>query len=277
MGLRLSDGAIESYRTEGYHFPVPVFDAKEVAHLRGQISRTEALLGGPIVGKWNQKPHLLFPWLADLIRDPRILDPVQDLLGPDLLCWSAGFFNKAPGDGAFVSWHQDATYWGLSEPDVLTAWVAFTPSTREAGCMRVLPGSHSAPVPHVDSFAKENMLSRGQEAAVAINEAAVIDFVLQPGDMSLHHVLLVHGSEKNRSDHPRIGLAIRYMPTRLRQVNGERDSATLVRGQDRFGHFEHEPRPEADLHPDALARHAAIIERQMSILYQGASDQGRRV
>jgi len=93
--------------------------------------------------------------------------------------------------------------------------------------------------------------------------------------MSLHHVLLVHGSEPNRATWPRVGLAIRYVPTRVRQVAGERDSALLVRGEDRFHNFEHEQPPEAELHPDAVARHAAVLDRQLAILYRGAEQPGR--
>src|SRR4029077_19544658 len=103
-------------------------------------------------------------------------------------------------------WHQDSTYWGLSTPDVVTAWVAFTPSTVESGCMRVIPGSHLVDqLPHRDTFARHNLLSRGQEVAVEVDETKAQDVVLQPGEMSIHHVRLVHGSNVNRSSHRRIG------------------------------------------------------------------------
>ena len=79
-----------------------------------------------------------------------------------------------------MSWHQDATYWGLSAPDVVTAWVAFTPSTVESGCMRVVPGTHTRQVPHKDTFAENNLLSRGQEIAVDVDEDDAVDVVLRP-------------------------------------------------------------------------------------------------
>ena len=138
-----------------------------------------------------------------------------------------------------------------------------------------MPGTHRSQVPHTDTFAKENLLSRGQEVAVQVNEADAIDITLQPGEMSLHHVLIVHGSEPNRADWPRIGFAIRYMPTHVRQLSGEKDSALLVRGQDRFHHFEHEALPEGDLHPAAVARHKAVLDRQLAILYRGAAEGGK--
>ena len=141
--------------------------------------------------------------------------------------------------------------------------------------MRVVPGTHRAQVPHEDRFDDANLLSRGQEVAVEVDPTTVVDVILQPGEMSLHHVLLFHGSDPNRSTWPRIGFAIRCLPTHVRQLSPIRDSALLVRGRDDFGHFEHELSPEADRHPDAVARHGAIIDRQLRILYAGAQARGK--
>ncbi len=276
MTHALDARAIEAYRQRGYHFPVRAFSAAEMEGFYGKLRATEALAGGPLKGRMNQKPHLLFPWLNALIRSPKILDAVEDVLGPNLLCWSAQFFMKQPGDGTYVSWHQDATYWGLSKPDVMTAWVAFTPSVPESGCMRVVPGTHLTQLQHVDKFEDNNLLSRGQEIAVEVDEKQVVDVVLQPGEMSLHHVLIVHGSEPNNAKLPRVGFAIRYVPTYVRQVSGEKDSATLVRGVDTYNNFELETPPESDLHPDAVARHKEIMDRQLGILYAGAAQPGKR-
>ena len=269
MGKALTAAAIAQYARDGYYSPIPVLSASEAAAYRGELERVEQDLGGPLRGVYRIKPHLLFTWLADLVRHPGVLDAVEDVLGPDVLCWNASFFTKEPRSPGYVSWHQDATYWGLSEPDVVTAWVAFTDSVPANGNMRVMPGSHRAPVAHVDTFHPDNLLSRGQEITVAVDEARAADIVLRAGEMSLHHVLIVHGSGANPSDDRRIGFAIRYIPTRVRQTAGPRDSATLVRGTDRFGHFDPEPRPEADLDPAMLAVHAEISDRQAKILYRG--------
>jgi ectoine hydroxylase-related dioxygenase (phytanoyl-CoA dioxygenase family) len=271
MSTRLSQGQVQAYRERGILHPLRALPAAEAAALHERY-RARADF---IKGRNNQKPHLLFTWLDALVRDPRIVDAVESLLGPDLLCWGSQFFAKPAGDAAYVSWHQDATYWGLSSPDVATAWVALTPSTRESGCMQVVPGTHRAQVPHEDRFDDANLLSRGQEIAVKVDPATVVDVELQPGEMSLHHVLLFHGSQPNRSTEPRIGFAIRYIPTHVRQLSPIPDSALLVRGVDRHGHFEHEQSPEADLHPDAVARHGAVIDRQLRILYAGAQARGR--
>jgi ectoine hydroxylase-related dioxygenase (phytanoyl-CoA dioxygenase family) len=149
--------------------------------------------------------------------------------------------------------------------------VAFTGSTRDNGNMRVIPGSHLAPVAHVDTFHPHNLLSRGQEISVEVDASRAADILLDAGEMSLHHVLIVHGSGANVSGDRRIGYAIRYIPTRIRQLAGPRDSATLVRGADAFGHFELEPRPDADLEPAMLRVHAEISDQQARILYRGTS------
>jgi hypothetical protein len=122
------------------------------------------------------------------------------------------------------------------------------------------------------------MLSRGQEIAVEVDEAKAVDVVLQPGEMSLHHVKLFHGSNPNRSHGRRIGFAVRYVPTYVRQTAGAagiRDSAMLVRGVDGYGNFEHESPPAADLDPAAVAQHQAVCERQAQILFRG-TDRGFR-
>ena len=271
MPTSLSSAQVETFRQQGIVHPLRALPAPEAAALHARYQAQADF----IKGRNNQKPHLLFTWLDALVRDPRIVDAVESLLGPDLFCWGAQFFAKPAGDAAYVSWHQDATYWGLSSPDVATAWVALTPSTPESGCMQVVPGTHRSQVPHEDRFDDANLLSRGQEVAVKVDPATVVDVVLQPGEMSLHHVLLFHGSEPNRSPLPRIGFAIRYVPTHVRQLSPIRDSALLVRGNDAHGHFEHEQSPESDLHPDAVARHGAIIDRQLRILYAGAQARGK--
>jgi hypothetical protein len=275
VGKVLTDAQVAAYRRDGIHFPVDVFTPDEARALLARFEATEAEHGGRLPPRINQKPHLLYPWIADLVRHPRILDAVEDVHGPDLLCWSAQFFAKNAHDPSYVSWHQDGTYWGLSSPDVITAWVALTASVPENGCMEVVPGTHLRQVEHVDTFADSNLLSRGQEIRVEVRPEERVPVILRPGQMSLHHVLIFHGSEPNTADYRRIGFAIRYIPTHVRQVNGPRESATLVRGTDRFGHFDLEERPAADMHPDAVARHAAIVERQLKILYAGAAQPGK--
>jgi non-haem Fe2+, alpha-ketoglutarate-dependent halogenase len=273
MAKILSDDAVAAYKRDGYYFPIDVLPDDETRELRRKLEAYERVNGGPIQGDKRHKAHLYLTWLNDLIRSPKILDAVEDVLGPNLLCWSTSFFIKEAADGGFVSWHQDATYWGLSSPDVMTVWVAFTPANLLNGCMKFAPGTHRTQLDHKDTFDKNNLLSRGQEIAVKVDESQGVDVILKPGQASLHHVLLAHGSEPNKSNDRRIGFAIRYIPTHVKQAVGVRDSATLVRGVDTFHHFDHEPRPAADCTPEALAAHEAIVGRQVQVLYRGTGQE----
>ena len=265
----LSRNALAQYERDGYHFPLDILTAQQAGEYRARLETHEAQTGGPLKGNMRHKSHLLFTWLNDLIRHPQILDAVEDVLGPNLLCWSSSFFIKEPDNTGFVSWHQDATYWGLSAPDVTTIWLAFTPANRVNGCMAFVPGTQHTQVAHRDTFAQHNLLTRGQEIAVQVDEAKAVYVELAPGQASMHHVMLFHGSAPNRSADRRIGFAIRYIPTHLKQIAGETDSATLVRGVDLYNHFDPEPAPTADLAPEAMQLHATITGRQAATLYRG--------
>jgi non-haem Fe2+, alpha-ketoglutarate-dependent halogenase len=269
MPKSLTPAQIEQYREEGCVFPIRIMSETEAAELRGRLEEFEQRTGGPLKGDLRHKSHLLFTWLAELVRCRSILDAVEDLHGPDLLCWTTNFFIKEATDPAFVSWHQDSTYWGLSTPDVVTAWVASTEATAGNGAMEYIPGSHKLDqIPHRDTFAKHNLLTRGQEVMVEVDQSQRRIITLRPGEMSLHHVRLVHGSPPNPSSDRRIGFAIRYIPTAVAQLAGE-DSATLVRGEDRHHHFMLEPQPTGDLDPEFVAFHRTITERNAKILYRG--------
>jgi hypothetical protein len=273
MNNVLTQAQVDQFRRDGCVFPIRVMSEADALALRGRLEAFEAETGGPLGGDLRHKSHLLFAWLGDLVRESRIVDAVADLYGADQLCWTTNFFIKEARNPAFVSWHQDSTYWGLSEPDVVTAWVAFTPSNHANGAMQFIPGTHTSDqIPHRDTFARDNLLTRGQEVAVDVDESKAVTIELQPGEMSLHHVRLVHGSPPNPSDDRRIGFAIRYIPTRLSQVAGD-DSATLVRGVDVHRHFEPEPRPSRDMDPEFVALHKRIAERNARILYRGTGVQ----
>ncbi|MGD0189799.1 MAG: phytanoyl-CoA dioxygenase family protein [Rhizomicrobium sp.] len=265
MPKHLTDEQIETFRRDGAIFPIPVFEPADTAARYERLQALENERAGRLPPLLNFKPHLLIPWLWELIREPRLLDPVEDILGPDLLCWEASFFVKAPSEQAFVPWHQDSTYWGLTENEGVTAWLAFTPSVRENGCMRIIPGTHRSQVPHVEAHDRSSMLPLGEKVAIPVAEGAAIDVVLAPGEMSIHHPVIIHGSEHNTSDMRRVGFVIRYIPARLSQRGTERGTATLVRGRD-HGTFDLEQAPEAELDPAARARHSVLLRRWMKIV-----------
>ncbi|MDA1097336.1 MAG: phytanoyl-CoA dioxygenase family protein [Proteobacteria bacterium] len=259
------------FQAQGYLSPIQVLSAADADQLARKIAAIYDTYGAEAKDYLGGNAHFLFPALFDVVCNPLILDQVETILGPDILCWSASFFSKPAHDASFVSWHQDLTYWGLAPADIVTAWVAITPSTRESGCMRVVPGSHrQGQLGHNDTFAAQNLLSRGQVLDVPVDEDQAVDLLLQPGEMSLHDVLIVHGSQANRSDLPRHGFAIRYIPTYCRQIGG-RTTALLVRGEDRYDHFDPVPRPRADLHPDAMAFRDKANAAVKAILMAGAN------
>ena len=208
------------------------------------------------------KGHLLARWLEGLVRHPGILDVVEDIIGPDILCWSTDFFAKPPATSSYVSFHQDSTYAGLEPADgIVNAWLAFTPTTTQNGCLRIVPGSQQwGQLAHDNTYAEDNMLFFGQQVRIDLNSQTVCDIQLKPGEISLHHMQVVHGSGPNKSQQPRIGMVIRYMRPDARQL-GARDSAMLVRGTDHYGHFDLETGPQQDFDDAAIARFKNAIVR----------------
>ena len=273
---RLSDSQRRQFERDGFLFPIRALDDAQVAdYLARYRDYTEhhrdrlASLAPKDRFQILAETHFVMKWAYDITAHPRVLDAVESLIGPDILAWSSAWFSKMPHDKAFVSWHQDGTYWNLSSPSVVTAWVALTPATSANGCMRVIPGTHKQPMmPQRETYAADNVLSRGQEIAVEVNEADAVDLVLQPGEMSLHHIWIVHGSKANTSDIPRIGLATRYVSPAVKQESPFKPLAVLVRGRDDSGNFELAPPPTTDQpRPDA---HEKIITRIRAGVLQGA-------
>src|ERR1700724_645938 len=138
MPKLLSTDEVAGYRDRGYHFPIDALSAGEVADFRRKLEDYEAESGGPIKGEMRHRSHVLFTWINEMVRHPKILDAMEDLLGPNILCWNTSFFIKEARDPGFVSCNQDATYWGLSSSDVATAWIAMSPANKISGCMKFI-------------------------------------------------------------------------------------------------------------------------------------------
>ncbi len=247
---------VAGFREHGYLSPVPALSAQAAREARARVEAIEAQHGGKWPRHLSLKSHLVYTFLDRIVHHPALLDVVEDILGPDILCWSSRWFIKDRKDGGFVSWHQDVPYWGIDVGEnIVTAWVAISPATRANGCMKVIPGSHRRLVPHREGVSN-NLLLRGQEVAVTVDESKAVYMELAAGQASLHHGLMFHGSEESLDDERRIGFAIRYIPTRVKPVDGlPRDSVQLARGVDRYRHFDHEPRPVRDLDPADVERH----------------------
>ena len=269
----LTEDAIEQYHREGYYFPIRILNAEGVAANRRRLEDFETRQGKPVEGAQRSKSHLLFKWVDDLMRDSKLLDAVEDLIGPDILCWNTIFWIKESGSQSYVSWHQDLRYWGLDTNDLVSVWLALSPAPLESGCMHVLPGSHKGDLlPHNDEYQQDNLLTRGQEIAVKVDESKTVAMPLEPGEISLHNVRLAHASGPNRSSDRRIGISLHYMPTHTKQTVGEWDTAALVRGEDRFGHFTITPRPAKDFDPSAVLFHEKATDATRKILYKDAQE-----
>ena len=278
MPKHLSEAQITRYADDGAVFPVDVLTPGEASRYRSRLERLEARHGAV---KYAMKPYLTVTLADELAHNATLLDAVEDLIGPNLLLWDGAFINKEPHSGKFVGWHQDLTYWGIGPADqIVSVWLALSPVTPANGCMRVVPGSHRDGIlPHEDRFDDENVLSRGQEATGGFDENRALDVVLRPGQMSLHHGHVIHGSNPNTSDERRIGLNLQFIAPSVRQTVIDDDSAMFIRGVDGFGHFAPEPRPFIDFSPEAVALAKDIAKRRHKVLFRGADaspEQTRR-
>lgn len=218
-------------------------------------------MGGALRGAARNKFYLRFPWAYRLATHPVLLDAVEDLIGPDLMLYHNMSWVKERGDETYVSWHQDNTYFGHDPCQVVTAWIALSPATLESGCVRVLPGTHllgQLPLTAPDT-SEGNLLSSGMRVDFDTDSVAPVPLVLRPGEMSLHHAFLIHGSPPNIASDRRLGVTFIFHPPALGQLGEGRTSALLVRGEDRHGNFDHERPPVAADDPDTVARHEHAV------------------
>jgi len=268
----LTEQQVTQYQEEGATHPVRVLSASRAAGYLARLEQGEAEI--PDFGKvLRTKSHLALKWMDEIVNDAAVLDAVEDLLGPDLLLYTLTVWIKNACDSSFVSWHPDSAYFPLDPEVQVTAWIALTDSIEENGSVKYLPGTHKlGPLEHGERMAQGNMLAKGQTVVAALDTSRVKSIALQPGEMSLHHTGLVHYSEANNSSRRRIGLGISYIPTSVRCTSAARLTGMLVRGGDRYDHFEHEPRVRFDFDPrveefrkDAIVRYNQAREEQVEV------------
>ena len=260
----LAPEACASFKQDGVLCPLDVMPEAEAATLRTQIEAQEAQSHGRLSGLTRVKPHLLLPFLWDIVHDPRILGPVASLLGPDIYCIGSSIIDKPAGSDGYVAWHQDATFWGLSDAIGATAWLALSVANSESGCMEVIPGTHTRQLAHLDTQDARNMLGAREAVRQEIDRSLARALELRPGQMSLHHPLVLHGSGRNLSSDRRLGFVIRYVPATISQDGA---TVTLVAGRNISG-MPLEVAPEGALTPEALARHGDIIRRAGRVIRQ---------
>ena len=261
----------EQYLDQGYLSPVDILDMDEAASHRCRLEQAEARTGSL---HYLPKIHTLLTSPAELARHPRVLDVVEEILGPDILVYNVTYIIKEARSASHVSWHQDLTYWGLDEAEEMTAWVALSPSTLASGCMQFIAGSHKRQlVAHKDSFHEDNLLTRGQEIAVEVDDADATPVLLEPGQASLHHGHLFHASGPNTTSDRRIGAALRYIKPSMKQVSGDRTVVSHVSGEDHFKHFTIAPPPTDRLQAESFELCRMDAQIKARLLFEGA-EQG---
>jgi len=225
--------------------------SSEAIDFRHRVEAFEQETGQEAGKTLRVKSHLIFPWVLDVARNPRILDVVEDILGPDILLFISVIWDKKPGDKTFVSYHQDGTYYGFDRRASVNLWMALSEANQQTGCMRFLPGSHQDGIhDHQELGGDKNLLTRGQ-TVIGVDDDNAVDIVLEPGQCSIHHENLIHGSHPNRGDDRRMGYAMVYLTPAVKPLVGRR-AALLVRGEDKYGHWDFDPEPRYEFDPIAM-------------------------
>jgi len=260
----LTDDQVAHWRRNGFLHPFPLLDEAERQGCLDGVARYEAWLGDRINAAddlgCRTMPYIILPWAARLAQDPRILDIVEDLIGPDILVWTSTFFIKEARSPTIAAWHQDATYFGLEPMEMTTAWIALSEASEEAGCMEMLPwGGQWRQMRH-ETHVVENSVNRAEQMIVeGMDETGAVKMPLKAGEFSLHHGMAIHRSAPNQSGHRRIGLGLNFMPTHTKPTGSIPTAAMLVRGEDKYGHFELVAPPKAELDEENIAAHERAV------------------
>jgi ectoine hydroxylase-related dioxygenase (phytanoyl-CoA dioxygenase family) len=261
----LTQEQIDSYHYNGFLFPIPALTPGEVADCLDGLARLETELGAPVAEadvKWRSHAYAHSPWFNTLIRHPKILDAVEDVIGPNILVWTSTFFIKEPHSPTYAAWHQDGAYFGLDPHEQVCAWVALTDASREAGCMEQLSSRGQPRELHHAPLGLANSINRaGQTIMEPFDDLNPVAMALPAGSFSLHHEFAVHRSAPNNAAHRRVGIGLNYIPTHVRVDSPVRCKAMLVRGEDTHGHFDLIEPPAAERDTAALAVHQQVSDR----------------
>lgn len=218
------------YEQEGYAILRDVLDRELIAEVDQHV---DWLLRKHPELRPEQLGHRLSrddPFWLRLVSDERLLDIAEAFIGPDIALFASHYICKLPKTGQPVHWHQDGAFWPLEPVEVVTLWLAITDSDAENGCLRVIPRTHSSELAAMRETERGDGVL-GREIDAQVDDSAAVDLVLAPGDVSVHHPNIVHGSESNTSDRWRRALTIRYIPTSTRITRPEEASPFLLRGE----------------------------------------------
>jgi hypothetical protein len=268
MPKSLTPTQISGFERDGFVSPVRAMSDSRAGWYRERLEAFEVAYPDDRL-KLDQKAHMICPWVDEMIREQAILDAVEDLIGRDILCWGTSLRAKQPDGKTFAGWHQDTAYADV-RPIVVIVALALSRAGSENGCIRAIPGSHRGKLmPHKEAFRTDSLLSREQYIDAPIDEAAAVDLALNPGEIALFDNAIIHSSKPNFGRDRRIIFLLEMVPTTAYQES-PRESATLVRGEDAFGHFDVDPRPQKEMGQDELAAWHRAVEIQASVLFRGA-------
>lgn len=248
----LTQEQIDCYNDNGFLFPFDLYTEEEAAGFHKKFVEMEKHLGHEPQERFRIKAHLPFPWLCDIVSNPRLVDAVEDLIGPNIMCWGASFFTKKANDPRYVSWHTDTFYYGFEPAETCTAWLGFNDSTIESGCINYIPGTHKTKTEHEIKPDPDNLVQQGQHA-VGVDFNKAVPAELKAGQIVFHHESVVHGSGPNNADHPRIGFSIHYCAPHVRDKRLDGLTAMHLRGRDTAGHWGVDPVPRHDYDEDCIA------------------------
>tara|TARA_A100001015_G_C15034020_1_gene734913 strand:+ start:1513 stop:2313 length:801 start_codon:yes stop_codon:yes gene_type:complete len=253
---------IKEYNESGFFFPLNALDQNKVDYYLSSVYDCQTSNNNNPKLDCLNKSYLLFKWANSLIREKSILNHVSKILGPNLFCYSLNIFIKPAKSESFVSPHQDSSYWDLSPPSLLTAWIALTDVEENQGPVCYWSKTHKkGDIPFENINNKNNLLKTGQTSKIDFHNYKKNKVLLKSGQMSMHHLMVVHGSEKNTSNRDRVGVAIRYMSTNVKNTKMKK-SAMLVSGADEFNNWFHETEPVNDLGKQEIINHQKAMRNQ---------------
>ena len=261
----LTEEQVRTFERDGCLSPVRAMSAERAAYYRAKFEALEARVGPDDIKKMKTKSHLLCPWVLDIASDPHILDIFEDLIGPNIRCWSNAWRVKKADGVTFAGWHQDSSY-GAALPVVL-AGLALSECGVKQGCLKGSPGSHKWGIlKHAEKDDPRSILARGQYITDPFDESKAVHFELKPGEMVLFDNSLVHASAENTSPDRRFLLLVEMLPTWAKPPK-VRQSGMLMRGVDTTGNFDDEPAPDAEWSEQALANWLAVTSKRANLIF----------
>lgn len=261
----LTEEQVKTFERDGCLSPVRAMSAERAAHYRAKFEALEARVGPDAIKKMKTKSHLLCPWVLDIASDPHILDIFEDLIGPNIRCWSNAWRVKKADGVTFAGWHQDSSY-GAALPVVLGG-LALSECGVKQGCLKGIPGSHTWGIlEHAEKDDPKSILARGQYITDPFDESKAVHFELAPGEMVLFDNSLVHASAENHGPDRRFLLLVEMLPTWAKPPK-IRQSAMLMRGADTHGNFDDEPRPDGEWTEQAVANWTAVTSKRANLIF----------